>query len=195
MTYFTSVGEVSRKRHLAHRLDDGRLLYEEMIGEEGFSSTSSLLYHRNITFIDTLIARCFLEFAGTTTALLVVYGVLVLSNVLAPMKDPGLLILGWAIMGLLAFGLAATFAVMTEFSEVSERFIQPFQYIMLPISGCFYMVDWLPKSTQDIAWYMPTPCRSRRAMGSYCSRTSCDRSAPALAMSYLPCLSAAAKAS
>jgi homogentisate 1,2-dioxygenase len=48
MTYFTSVGEVSRKRHLAHRLGDGKLLYEEMIGEEGFASTSSLLYHRNI---------------------------------------------------------------------------------------------------------------------------------------------------
>ncbi|HVQ92602.1 MAG TPA: homogentisate 1,2-dioxygenase domain-containing protein [Mycobacteriales bacterium] len=47
MTYFVSVGDVPRKRHVAHRLD-GALLYEEMIGEEGFSSTSSLLYHRRI---------------------------------------------------------------------------------------------------------------------------------------------------
>ncbi|SPT52352.1 homogentisate 1,2-dioxygenase [Actinomadura madurae] len=48
MTYYMSVGDVPRKRHVAYRGDDGRLLYEEMIGEEGFSSTSSLLYRRNI---------------------------------------------------------------------------------------------------------------------------------------------------
>jgi homogentisate 1,2-dioxygenase len=48
VTYFKSVGQVSRKRHVAHRMPDGTLLYEEMIGEEGFASTSSLLYHRHI---------------------------------------------------------------------------------------------------------------------------------------------------
>lgn len=63
MTYFKSVGRVAPKRHTAHRLDDGGLLYEEMIGEEGFSSTSSLLYHRNIP---SAIARSTTwELAGT----------------------------------------------------------------------------------------------------------------------------------
>ncbi|GAA0994021.1 homogentisate 1,2-dioxygenase [Acrocarpospora macrocephala] len=48
MTYYRAVGSISRKRHTAHRPDGSTLVYEEMIGEEGFSSTSSLLYHRNL---------------------------------------------------------------------------------------------------------------------------------------------------
>ncbi len=48
MPYYRSVGEVPHKRHTAHRGPDGRLYAEELMGEEGFSSASSLLYHREI---------------------------------------------------------------------------------------------------------------------------------------------------
>jgi homogentisate 1,2-dioxygenase len=39
---------VPPKRHTQHRRPDGGLYYEELMGEEGFSSDSSLLYHRHI---------------------------------------------------------------------------------------------------------------------------------------------------
>jgi homogentisate 1,2-dioxygenase len=39
---------VPPKRHTQHRGSDGKLLFEELMGEEGFSSDSSLLYHRFI---------------------------------------------------------------------------------------------------------------------------------------------------
>ncbi len=45
MTYYRRVGEVPAKRHTAFRDDAGALRYEELMGEEGFSSDSSLLYH------------------------------------------------------------------------------------------------------------------------------------------------------
>ncbi|GAA0528035.1 putative homogentisate 1,2-dioxygenase [Saccharopolyspora subtropica] len=48
MAYYRQVGEVPPKRHTQHRRPDGGLYYEELMGEEGFSSDSSLLYHRNI---------------------------------------------------------------------------------------------------------------------------------------------------
>ncbi|GAB2781782.1 cupin domain-containing protein [Streptomyces daliensis] len=48
MPYYRSVGHVPPKRHTQHRDAEGRLLYEELMGEEGFSSDSSLLYHREI---------------------------------------------------------------------------------------------------------------------------------------------------
>jgi len=44
--YYRSVGDVPRKRHTQFRQPDGRLYTEELMGEEGFSSDSSLLYHR-----------------------------------------------------------------------------------------------------------------------------------------------------
>ena len=36
------------KRHTQHRDPDGQLYREELMGEEGFSSDSSLLYHRGV---------------------------------------------------------------------------------------------------------------------------------------------------
>ncbi|GIH69924.1 homogentisate 1,2-dioxygenase [Sphaerimonospora thailandensis] len=47
MPYYRSVGEVPRKRHVQFRRPDGGLYQEELMGEEGFSSDSSLLYHRH----------------------------------------------------------------------------------------------------------------------------------------------------
>jgi homogentisate 1,2-dioxygenase len=40
------VGDVPAKRHIFHRDGDGTRLAEELMGEEGFSGASSLLYHR-----------------------------------------------------------------------------------------------------------------------------------------------------
>jgi homogentisate 1,2-dioxygenase len=48
MAYYRQVGDVPPKRHTQHRNPDGGLYYEELMGEEGFSSDSALLYHRFI---------------------------------------------------------------------------------------------------------------------------------------------------
>ena len=48
MAYYRQVGSVPPKRHTQHRRPDGRLAYEELVGEEGFSSDSSLLYHAGV---------------------------------------------------------------------------------------------------------------------------------------------------
>ncbi|KUN30082.1 homogentisate 1,2-dioxygenase [Streptomyces antibioticus] len=48
MPYYHQAGAVPPKRHTQHRDPDGNLYYEELMGEEGFSSDSSLLYHRHI---------------------------------------------------------------------------------------------------------------------------------------------------
>ncbi|HLY33967.1 MAG TPA: homogentisate 1,2-dioxygenase, partial [Jatrophihabitantaceae bacterium] len=48
MAYYQQRGSVPPKRHTQHRSADGALYYEELMGEEGFSSDSSLLYHVNI---------------------------------------------------------------------------------------------------------------------------------------------------
>src|SRR6266545_3927675 len=48
MAYYRSVGEVPRKRHTQFRQPDGSLYAEELMGQEGFSSDSSLLYHRHL---------------------------------------------------------------------------------------------------------------------------------------------------
>ncbi|MCU1426595.1 MAG: homogentisate 1,2-dioxygenase [Actinomycetia bacterium] len=46
MPHYRRVGDVPRKRHTVHRVD-GSVVYEELMGVEGFSGASTLLYHRH----------------------------------------------------------------------------------------------------------------------------------------------------
>jgi homogentisate 1,2-dioxygenase len=46
MPHYRRVGEIPPKRHTQFRAPDGQLYAEELMGTEGFSSSSSLLYHR-----------------------------------------------------------------------------------------------------------------------------------------------------
>ncbi|MCW2782934.1 MAG: homogentisate 1,2-dioxygenase [Marmoricola sp.] len=48
MAYYRAVGEIPPTRHTAFRDPDGHLRYEELMGEEGFSSDSALLYHSGV---------------------------------------------------------------------------------------------------------------------------------------------------
>src|SRR5215472_7344183 len=47
MPYYRVAGDVPAKRHVRFRGPDGALYSEELMGEEGFVSDSSLLYHRH----------------------------------------------------------------------------------------------------------------------------------------------------
>ncbi len=48
MAFYRQVGTIPAKRHTQFRTGEGALHYEELMGEEGFSSDSSLLYHRGV---------------------------------------------------------------------------------------------------------------------------------------------------
>ena len=48
MPHYRAVGSIPPKRHTQFRQPDGSLYAEELVGEEGFSSDSALLYHRGL---------------------------------------------------------------------------------------------------------------------------------------------------
>ena len=45
MPIYHTLGDIPRKRHIAFRKPDGGIYSEQLMGHEGFSGTSSLLYH------------------------------------------------------------------------------------------------------------------------------------------------------
>lgn len=120
-----------------------------------FRRSAATLYHRHLTLVDIVASRMFAELASVTLAFMVVYGTLLAFHVVEPIADPGPLVLGWVLMGALGSGLALVIAGLTEYSEAAERFVQPFQYLMIPLSGTFFMIEWLPKRAQEIIWYNP----------------------------------------
>jgi homogentisate 1,2-dioxygenase len=45
MPIYHTLGQIPRKRHIAFRKKDGGIYHEELVGHEGFTGTSALLYH------------------------------------------------------------------------------------------------------------------------------------------------------
>jgi capsular polysaccharide transport system permease protein len=115
-----------------------------------------MLYHRDITLLDCALATYVLELGGCSIALMIVYFALFSMHLLPAVYDWGILVSGWLLMSLLAASLMMIFAVLTEYYEAAERFIQPFQYLFLPICGFVYLIEWLPSYAQKLAWYVPT---------------------------------------
>ena len=115
-----------------------------------------LLYHRDISLFDCAFATMIIEMCGCTLAAFIVYYALYSLNLMQPVYDIGTVLAGWIMMFFLSAGIMMIFAVLTEFYEASERFIQPFQYITIPVCGFFFMMNWLPTKVQNLAWYVPT---------------------------------------
>lgn len=122
-------------------------------------NNTSLLYHRVITHMDIVLARAVLEFFSTTAALCFVYFIVVTLGIVDPMDDPGLAMAGWLYTGWFYFGIGLFMAAFTELWEPAEKFIQPIQYLALPISGVFFLVDWVPGYGQRLlAWNPMVNC-------------------------------------
>ena len=66
MAYYRRAGNIPPKRHTQHRDPAGKLYYEELMGEEGFSSDSSLLYHRGVPSAITDVREWALPDQSTT---------------------------------------------------------------------------------------------------------------------------------
>ena len=124
-------------------------------------NNASLLYHRPISHADLILARLALEVLSTTAALLIVCFVVASSGVLEPLgasftvNDPALALAAWLYTAWFFTGVGLLQCVWTETWEPAEKFIMPSQYLMLPISGCFFMVDWMPGYAQKLLLLNP----------------------------------------
>jgi capsular polysaccharide transport system permease protein len=129
-----------------HMTNKNILLYRQSL---------ALLYHRQVTLFDILLAKQLLEFLSTTMAFALVWTVLFVVGLVSPIQDISLALVGWLMMGMLSFAGGALFAWVTERWEAAERFIQPSQYLMVPVSGCFFLMDWMPPKVRDILLLNP----------------------------------------
>jgi capsular polysaccharide transport system permease protein len=115
-----------------------------------------LLYHRPLTHGHILLARSILEFLSATTALLVIYFMGIATGLATPVQDPGLAMAAWLLGGWYFGAQGLAIAAWTEYWEPAEKFIQPSQYLLLPLSGVFFLVDWMPDYAQKLLLYNPS---------------------------------------
>lgn len=115
----------------------------------------SLMYHRNVKVIDIFAARFLLEFVGATASIVVLTIFFTFIEAMQWPKDIILVLAGWLLLAWFALALGLTVGALSERSELIERVWHVVTYLLFPLSGAVYMVDWLPKAAQETLLWLP----------------------------------------
>ena len=115
----------------------------------------ALLYHRNVKAFDLIVARTILEVAGATSSFVILTITFTAMGWMNPPVDILTAIVGWLLTVWFTFSLSLIIGAVSEKSELIERVWHIITYLILPMSGVFYMVDWLPKGFQNIVLWVP----------------------------------------
>lgn len=118
-------------------------------------SNKALLYHRSVLVIDVVLTRIALEIAGATSSFLVLSLVFVYVGLMPPPVNLLLVLEGWLMLAWFGASLALLIGAGTAFTPVIERLWMPAAYLMFPLSGAAFMVDWLPTRLQAFVQYLP----------------------------------------
>ena len=120
------------------------------------ASNAPLFYHRQVTFLDVMVARNMLDCASVLMAILIMLlGIGAVRDVW-PVDLVGIAV-GVMLVGLFCHGMSLIIVAATAWgTESVERVVHPFTYLTIPLTGAFYMVWWLPEGAQEYALLIPT---------------------------------------
>jgi capsular polysaccharide transport system permease protein len=116
---------------------------------------AGLLYHKSITVLDLYSARIMLEFIGVTLAFFIITMLALTFGFAHPPQNLGLFYEGWFTTGLIGAGFGLVLGAISEIVEVVERIVGVALYILVPLSGTFYLADWLPSNVRELALLVP----------------------------------------
>jgi len=115
----------------------------------------SLMYHRNVKVLDIFAARIVLEVVGATVSLIFLtlcfssVGLILLPN------DVMLMMEGWLLLIWFSVALGLIVGAISERSETFDRIWHVATYLLFPLSGAAFMVDWLPIIAQKVVLWFP----------------------------------------
>jgi capsular polysaccharide transport system permease protein len=114
-----------------------------------------LLYHRNVRVLDLFVTRIVLEVAGATMSFLVLSTVWISLGWMEPPSDILRVLMAWGLLAWFGASLALIVGGGTAHSEIVERIWHPTAYLVFPLSGAAFMVDWMPTRFQEIILWVP----------------------------------------
>jgi capsular polysaccharide transport system permease protein len=119
------------------------------------ANNKPLLFHRNVQIIDVLLTRIALETGGATASFIVLSSLFIFLGWMPVPQDLLEVIFGWLMLAWFGASLAVLIGAGTAFSEVVERLWHPAAYLLFPLSGAAFMVDWLPVGMQKVVLLLP----------------------------------------
>jgi len=114
-----------------------------------------LLYHRQVTVLDLLFVRTLLEISGATGSFIVLSCLFVSIGWMPGPQDPLEVVIGWLMLAWFGSSLAIVIGAASNLSEIVERLWHPAAYLLFPLSGAGFMVDWLPPRFQQTVLLLP----------------------------------------
>jgi capsular polysaccharide transport system permease protein len=118
-------------------------------------ANTGLLYHRPVRVIDVFLTKILLEVAGATMSFIVLGTLWVSIGWSKPPEDILVLLAGWVLLIWFAAALALIIGALTSLTEIAERLWHPTAYILFPLSGAGYMVDWLSSDFRAFVLWLP----------------------------------------
>jgi ABC-type polysaccharide/polyol phosphate export permease len=115
----------------------------------------ALMYHRNVKVIDIFAARILLEVAGTTASFITLGIIFTSIGWTKPPEDILKIMLGWLMLAWFGAALAIFIGALSARSEIVEKIWHPMAYLIFPLSGAAFMVDWLPTAAQKFVLLLP----------------------------------------
>jgi capsular polysaccharide transport system permease protein len=119
------------------------------------ASNRGLLYHRQVTLPDLFYARHIIE-SISCTGVMVVFTIAGIAMGGEAPDSVVKMLSAMMLMFLLSQGIALMVGAATSEWDGLERIVHAMSYLMLPFSGLFFMVEWLPAWMQDIVLWVPT---------------------------------------
>lgn len=115
----------------------------------------SLMYHRNVRVIDIFASRILLEISGATISFSILSLIFVAIGWMEPPEDILKVFCGWLLLAWFGTSLALAIGALTERSELVEKIWHPISYLLFPMSGAAFMVDWLSPAFQKVVLFLP----------------------------------------
>lgn len=133
------------------------LMWRNSVGRcnSAIQQNLNLLYHRNVQVIDVFITRIVLELAGATASFVVLSMIFIGIEWIAPPVDLLLVVSGWLMLAWFGASLSLVIGAATAYSELVERIWHPTAYLLFPLSGAAFMVEWLPPAAQEVVLLLP----------------------------------------
>ena len=119
------------------------------------AQNKSLLFHRNVRVIDVLLTRIALEIGGATGSFIVLSSLFTFVGWMPLPEDLLMVVCGWFMLAWFGASLALLIGAGTAYSEIVERLWHPAAYLLFPLSGAAFMVDWLPVGMQKFVTLLP----------------------------------------
>lgn len=115
----------------------------------------NLLYHRNVRVIDVFVTRIVIEMAGATASFIILSIVFTSFGAMDAPVDLLQVIGGWLMLVWFGASLSLVIGSATAYSEIVDRMWHPTSYLLFPLSGAAFMVEWLPPAGREVVLLLP----------------------------------------